>query len=164
MLHGTAASLKGKPGMSYDDYIDLVENRYFGNVCRGDFDAILDCFTEDCRVLIYHGDKQPRHFSRDGSHGEPLRNFYEHLFGNFHPAFDDFRHYIDVPAKRCASTFLVTLEPRSGSAYAPHGTQQLNNCNFFDIRDDRVENMIIYYANPRAASAATPTGYPGSGG
>ena len=149
--------------MDYKDYVDVVENRYFGNVARMQFPAVLDCFTEDATVLIYHGDNQPRRFSRDGKNGDVLISFFEHLTGNFTARFENFVHYIDPQANRCASRFLVTLDPLSESDYFAEGQQKLNNCNFFDFRGDLIEHMIIYYSNSRAKSQATPTGYPKQG-
>ena len=146
--------------MQYDQYVDIVENRYFGNVKKADFGAVLDCFTDDATVLIYHGDNQPRHFSRDGSKGDVLVSFFEHLNGNFEPNFENFVHYVDPTANRCASRFLVTLTPKADSDYFAQGQQLLNNCNFFDFRGELIEFMMIYYSNSRAQSQATPTGYP----
>jgi len=146
--------------MQYQDFVDTVETRYFGNVSRGAIAAVLACFTADARVVIYHGDRPPRRFRRDGHGEEDLAAFYRHLWENYRPGFDRFRHYVDVPAGRCASTFRVTLEPRAGSPYADHGVQQLDNCNFFDFRGELLERMIIYYANPRAGASGAPTGYP----
>ena len=146
--------------MEYNDYVDVVENRYFGNVAKANFQDVLACFTDDAKVLIYHGDNQPRHFSRDGKHGDVLISFFEHLTGNFSARFENFIHYIDPQVNRCASRFLVTLDPKPDSNYFSQGQQQLNNCNFFDFRGDLIEYMIIYYSNSRAQSQTTPTGYP----
>lgn len=146
--------------MEYNEYVDIVENRYFGNVAKMQFSAVLDCFTDDATVLIYHGDNEPRRFSRDGKNGDVLISFFDHLTGNFSARFENFVHYVDPAANRCASRFLVTLEPKEESDYFPQGQQQLNNCNFFDFRDHLIEHMIIYYSNSRAQSQATPTGYP----
>lgn len=149
--------------MEYNEYVDIVENRYFGNVAGMRFSAVLDCFTEDATVLIYHGDNQPRHFSRDGKQGDVLINFFEHLTGNFTARFENFVHYIDPQVNRCASRFLVTLDPLADSDYFSNGQQQLNNCNFFDFRGGLIEHMIVYYSNSRAQSETTPTGYPKEG-
>ena len=149
--------------VEYKEYADIVENRYFGNVAGMNFSAVLECFTEDATVMIYHGDNPPRHFSRDGKHGDILINFFEHLTGNFTARFENFVHYIDPQANRCASRFLVTLDPLPESDYFSNGQQQLNNCNFFDFRGGLIEHMIVYYSNSRAQSEATPTGYPKEG-
>ncbi|MEM7468609.1 MAG: hypothetical protein AAF387_17200 [Pseudomonadota bacterium] len=146
--------------MDYAEYADIVESRYFGNVAKAESDAVLSCFTSDAKVLIYHGDKEPRHFSRDGRSGGVLLNFFQHLTENFNASFDNFVHYIDPSANRCASRFLVTLNPRQDSPYFAEGVQQLNNCKFFDFRGDLIEYMIIYYASSRAKSDDTPTAYP----
>ncbi len=42
--------------MRRQDYIELVENQYFGNVSAGDIDAVCACFTADSTITILHGD------------------------------------------------------------------------------------------------------------
>jgi hypothetical protein len=146
------------------NYISLVEERYFGSVSRKDIAAVLDCFTSAATVRIYHGDAEPRRFQRDGADGDhsPLEDFYQHLCRNYDPSFSEFTHYVDTEAGRCACTFLVTLVPCEGSAYAESGTQRLRNCNFFTYEADLITDMTIYYANPSAAAGGPvrPTGYP----
>ena len=137
---------------SHDYYVKLVEEDYFGSVTRQDKAAILDCFTEDARVTIYHGDNEPRRFAGKSSAGDsPLGSFFDHLLGNYDPAFEDFTHYVDVANDRCAAHFRVRLTPKADSPY-------------LDVRcrDGKIDDMILYYANPSAANAggAMPTGFP----
>ena len=73
--------------MTRDDYVDLVERRYFGNVTHGDIPAVVACFTGDALVTIYHGDAAPRLFKAQAGAGEtPLPRFFEHLLANYDPA------------------------------------------------------------------------------
>lgn len=149
-----------------DDYIQLVEQTYFGNVAQANIDAVLDCFTEDCLITIRHGDNPLRIFRKNPTNNEaPLREFYAHLCGNFEAWFGDFSHYIDADAGQCASTFTVKLTPRQDSDYLPAGKQTLNNCNFFSYQDGKIKDMTIYYSNTEAhaldnTSTPRPTGYP----
>ena len=53
--------------MTRDDYVDLVERRYFGNVTQADIPAVVACFTDDALVTIYHGDAAPRLFKAQPS-------------------------------------------------------------------------------------------------
>ncbi len=149
--------------MTRDECIKLVEDAYFGNVMKGDIDAILACFTEDARVRIRHGDAEERRFAFESS-GEGLsaREFYGHLCSNFSCRFGGFKHFIDLDENRSAATFIVTLKPKSDSEYFTEGTQTLHNCNFFEYRDGKIADMIIYYSNPQAGAAGSlaPTGYP----
>jgi ketosteroid isomerase-like protein len=143
-----------------DAYVELVEEHYFGNVSRGDIEAVVRCFRPDAQVVIYHGDAAPRRY-RVGATGpgEPIRDWYRHLVGSFEPRFTEFEHYVDVAAERVASTFLVTLTPRARAAAPEHGVQRLRNCNFFRCANGKIASMIVYYANPLAPGSA-PTGYP----
>lgn len=149
--------------MTRDETIDLVERRYFGSVTRGDLPAICACFTSDAVITILHGDNPPRVLKAQPAVDEPhISEFWSHLCENYDARFDQFDHFIDELAERCAATFSVTLTPRPSSSYFSRGALQLRNCNFFWLRGDRVAKMTVYYANPDTGGAATgkPTGYP----
>lgn len=149
--------------MTRDEIIRIVEKSYFGSVMKGDIDAIVACFGHGANVRIRHGDAAERQFVvGDASEGLSAREFYGHLCSNFECNFDHFKHFIDLDEERSAATFLVTLTPKPDSPYAPEGTQTLQNCNFFEFRDGKIADMIIYYSNPTAgiSGSATPTGYP----
>ena len=152
--------------MTRDDDVDLVEQRYFGNVAQADIPAVVACFTDNAQVRIYHGDAAPRLFKAEPAAGEtPLPRFFEHLLANYYPQFTEFVHYVDVANERCAATFLVTLTPKPDSAYRDAGVQHLRNCNFFRCRYGLIHEMTIYYSNPGTAPAADahgprPTGFP----
>ncbi len=148
------------------DYVQLIEQTYFGNVVQANIDAVLDCFTDDCLITIRHGDNPLRIFRKNPARNEtPLREFYVHLCGNFEAWFGDFIHYIDIDAGLCACTFTVKLKPKQDSAYLPAGIQTLHNCNFFSYRHGKIKEMTIYYSNTEAGAAgntssSAPTGYP----
>ncbi len=145
--------------------IDLVEDRYFGNVTREDVDAVSACFTDDAEIVIRHGDAPTRVMKATPAPGETdMRDFWRHLNANYDARFDGFEHFIDVEAQRCAATFTVTLAPKAGSAYAARGTLTLLNCNFFWLENGRIARMMVYYANPDTGGpvAGKPTGYPQS--
>ena len=148
---------------SRDYYVNLVENESFGSVNREDIAAALHCFTPDAHVTIYHGDAAARRFAVTPGRGEsPLRDFYDHLLANYVARFSGFHHYVDPPSECCAAHFDVELSPKPDSAYLGAGTRHLNNCNFFQCRDGKIHDMIIYYADPGADPAA-PTGFPKAG-
>jgi hypothetical protein len=143
--------------------IDLVENGYFGNVSRERLQAVLDCFTDDAVILIRHGDHPTRVMKGRPGPGEThISEFWKHLNLNYAARFEDFEHFVDVEAARCAATFRVTLAPKPGSAYADRGTLTLYNCNFFWLENGRIARMIVYYANPDTGGPMEdkPTGYP----
>lgn len=151
--------------LTRDELIDLVEDRYFGNVTREDVEAVAACFTADAEIIIRHGDAPTRLMKATPGPAETdMREFWRHLNANYHATFERFEHVVDVDAQRCAATFVVTLAPRSGSAYAARGTLTLQNCNFFWLENGRIARMMVYYANPDTGgpSAGKPTGYPQS--
>jgi len=146
-----------------DACIELIEDRYFGGVMRADLAGVRDCFTNDARVVIRHGDLPPRQFAVAPAVDESnLLAFYEHICGNYECWFGEFRHYVDVEQQRAASTFKVRLTPRPEGAFSAWPIQELVNCNFFDFDDGRIAKMIIYYSNPGATRTGepNPTGYP----
>jgi ketosteroid isomerase-like protein len=60
--------------------IDLVENRYFGNVTREDVDAVAACFTDDAEIVIRHGDAPTRVMKASPAPGETdMRDFWRHV-------------------------------------------------------------------------------------
>ncbi len=141
--------------------VRFVEQQYFGNVRDGKLDAVMACFAAGAKVIIRHGDNPERVYVA-GATGEysELREFYQHLCGNYAPWFGDFQHFIDVAQQRSACYFTVRLIPKAGGPYALAGTQELHNCNFFEYRDGLITHMIIYYANSTAGGRDRPTGYP----
>ena len=152
--------------MDRESCITLIEQTYFGNVQSGNIDAVMGCFAPGAEVIIRHGDNPERLFTVQPSAGETaLREFYEHLCGNYEAWFGNFVHTIDTGEQRAASHFTVHLTPKPDGLYTDAGTQILRNCNFFTFRENLISHMIIYYANSKAGIAAAglsaaPTGYP----
>jgi hypothetical protein len=143
--------------------IDLVERRYFGSVTRGDVAATGACFTADAVITILHGDNPPRILQAAPDANEAhISEFWRHLCANYDARFDQFEHFIDESAARCAATFAVTLTPKPLSPHYSRGVLRLRNCNFFWLRNDLIEAMTVYYANPDTGGDALgkPTGYP----
>jgi hypothetical protein len=153
-----------KPNRAH--YIKLVEHNYFGNVAAADIAAVLQCFTPDAEITIYHGDNPIRFFYGQPKGDQlPLRAFWDHLCANYVGHFGQFTHIVDEANECCAATFIVTLTPKPNSAYLATGTLTLNNCNYFWCRDGKIARMTIYYANPTlgakmGAASVGPTGFP----
>lgn len=147
-------------------YLKLVEQDYFGGVMAEHPEAVVSCFTADAEITIYHGDNPVQRFYAAPAAGQAhMRDFWAHLWVNYHVHFGQFRHVIDAEAECCASTFVATLTPKPRSAYLATGTLTLNNCNFFWCRGGKIDRMIIYYANPTLGArlgmmTQTPTGFP----
>ncbi len=130
--------------MQYLDYVQLVEERYFGNVSRDEQGAVLACFTHDAEIQIRHGDNPVRILRGQPLAGDShLSEFWRYLNGNYRASFSNFEHFVDVAAHRCAATFVVTLAPKPGSVHAAEGIQVLQNCNFFWLRDSLIERMVV---------------------
>ena len=150
-------------------YVEFIEQRYFGTVAKSELEEIMNCFTDDARVIIRHGDNPERRFAINPQPTESeLLSFYKHLCGNYDSWFGDYHHYIDLEKASAASRFVVQLTPKPKGIYADAAPQELSNCNFFEFRAGRISDMIIYYANPDTQlthvqfSSDKPTGYPPS--
>jgi len=147
-------------------YVEFIEQRYFGSVAESKFDEILNCFNDDAQVVIRHGDNPERRFALYPQAQESdLLSFYQHLCNNYECWFGNYRHYIDLEEDSAASRFTVRLTPHPSGVYASFPAQELHNCNFFEFRDDRISDMIIYYANAGGQTSNVgltnnPTGYP----
>jgi hypothetical protein len=148
------------------DYLELVETRYFASVMREDFPALLDCFSSDGHITIYHGDNPVQDFYRAPQPGKnDFSVFYGHLWTNYHVHFAQFRHVIDAEQNCASSIFLPTLTPKTASNSNDAKKLHLNNCNFFWFENGLIAEMIIYYANPTLGakmgiSTQTPTAFP----
>jgi ketosteroid isomerase-like protein len=152
--------------LSRADYVRLIRKKYFAGVERHDYQAVVDCFTPDARVTIYHGDNPvQRFFKRPGKGQTSFRVFYGHLFENYDVRFTKLHYVIDLDQATAAATFVPRLKPKRGSSYRQTGNLQLNNCNFFWYRGDKIADMIIYYANPELGkklgiATRMPTAFP----
>ena len=152
--------------MDREPCLTFIEQTYFGNVQTGNIDAVIECFTEQAKVVIRHGDNPQKLFSMRPSENEtPLPDFYQHLCSNYAAWFGDFQHFVDSEAARAASHFTVRLSPYPDGLYADAGPQELLNGNFFEFDNGLISHMIIYYANPQTTHVSglqheSPTGYP----
>jgi ketosteroid isomerase-like protein len=137
--------------LSRDDYIELVEQDYFGNVADPDLEAVLACFTDDARAAVYHGDDPVQIYARRPRAGEsPLEAYFEYVFATFDVEYEGFEHWVDVEQERCACTFVVYLTGKPGTELARAGRGKYQNANFFQCRGGKFAEVVIYYANPPA--------------
>lgn len=120
-----------------EEYIDIVENRYFANVDRKDLGGVLDCFHPDAVFTIQSAFST--HEGRDGG----IKKMFENLFQKYSEILhEDFQHIIDVEGERCASQFSV----ENTSTY--DGTEtHLSNCNFFYFEEVRFKRVYVYMSD-----------------
>lgn len=149
----------------YAYYLELMRDRYFPAVMTGDYARIESCFTGDAHILIYNGDNAIQRFDRNPANGlRPFTEFYGHLFDNYSSIFDNFTWVCDEKAHTGAAIFTPHLTPLPGSYTEPYGELHLNNANFFWFKNNLIEKMVIYYANPnRNAAYDGPTPFPRDG-
>ena len=101
----------------------LVEH-YFAAVDRMDLAGTLACFDADATVTIATFDLVYR--GRD----DAIRGMYERLFARYASVWHgDFDHVADPPG-RIASQFTVR--------------NVKHNCNFFQVRGERIRTMAVY--------------------
>ena len=118
-----------------EDYIEMVENRYFANVDLRDLDAVLDCFHHDAVFVIQSA------FSTHKGRDTGIRGMFERLFENYSPKIlhKDFRHVVDVSKECCASQFSVE------NISACDGTKTvMSNCNFFYFDAGKLKSVYVY--------------------
>lgn len=125
------------PGLSEPDLIARVEH-YFAAVDRMDLPATLACFTDDARVTIATFD------TVYGGRETEIRGMFTRLFARYasvwHGGFD---HVVQAPA-RIASRFTVRNLSHQAQATVKH------NCNFFRLREDRFDEMVVYMSGDNA--------------
>ena len=152
--------------LTREDYVRLMRDDYFGGVMRSDRSAVWNCFTDDAKVTIYHGDNPVNVFYKNArADQQSFDVFYGHLWTNYHVHFGNFHFVVDREQATAAATFIPTLEPKPESGYLQTGRLTLNNCNFFWFRGRAIADMIIYYANPTLGAklgiaSKMPTAFP----
>ena len=133
--------------LSRDEYIEIVEHRYFGNMAAARPERILALLSDDVVLTGFTGSAPPRVVRRRPGPGEEsFDHFLTALHVDFTLAYSQFVHFVDVPAQRCACTF--RLEIRARDTASPAGTRVLRNCNFFQFRDDLIHAVIAYFSMP----------------
>ena len=119
----------------HEFYVDVVENRYFGNVDRKDMDAVLDCFAEDAVFTIQSA------FTVHEGRDTGIRQMFENLFATYEPKIvhRDFEHVVDVENNRCSAKFEVELAEKDGKE------TNLSNCNFFFFDENgKFERVFVW--------------------
>jgi hypothetical protein len=132
------------------DYVRLIEKKYLASVMKDDYATIRDCFTEDARATIYHGDNPVQVFFKNPKgRQQSFDTFYGHLFANYTTNFGTIHTVVDADTGTAATTYFGhRLTVKKGSPYKSSGNMRLNNANFFWFRRGKIADMIIYYANP----------------
>lgn len=117
-----------------EDYVHLVERRYFANVDRKNLEGVLDCFHPDAVFTIQSA------FSTHQGRDTGIRKMFEDLFERYSKIVHrDFRHVIDVEGGCCASRFEVENVSASDGAET-----HLSNCNFFYLEGNRFKRVYVY--------------------
>jgi len=120
--------------MTREDYINIVENRYFANVDRKNLQGVLGCFHPDAVFTIQSA------FSIHEGRDAGIRKMFENLFEKYSKVLhEDFRHVVDVEGSCCATRFSVeNVSAEDGSE------MHLSNCNFFYLEGDRFKRVYVY--------------------
>jgi ketosteroid isomerase-like protein len=117
-----------------EEYIGIVEKRYFANVDRKNLQGVLDCFHPEAVFTIQSA------FSTHEGRDTGIKRMFENLFEGYSRILHrDFRHVVDVEGECCASQFGVE------NVSARDGTEtRLSNCNFFYFEGDRFKQVYVY--------------------
>lgn len=122
---------------SREYYVDMVENRYFGNVDAKNLEGVLDCFREDAVFTIQS--TFTTHKGRDVG----IKQMFENLFETYSPKIvhRDFDHIVDTGSGCCSSRFKVELVDEEGAEL------NYSNCNFFYLDEDgRFERVFVWFS------------------
>ena len=122
---------------SREYYVDMVENRYFGNVDAKSLDGVLDCFRGDAVFTIQSA--FTTHEGRDAG----IRQMFENLFETYSPKIvhRDFDHIVDAGSGCCSSRFEVELVDGEGREFS------YSNCNFFYLDEDgKFERVYVWFS------------------
>jgi len=132
---------------SPEQYIDIVEHQYFGNMAAARPGQILALLSDDVVLTGFSGSDPPRVVRRRPGPGEEsFDHFLTALHVDFTLAYSQFVHFVDVPAQRCACTFRLELRARDPAS--PAGTRVLRNSNFFQFRDGLIHAVVAYFSLP----------------
>jgi len=132
-------------------YIDIVENRYFGNMALGRPESILPLLSPDAVLTGFFGTNAPRVVKHVAGPGEEtFVHFLSALKADFTLHYSDFTHFVDVDCERCACTFRLEVIPRDPNSAV--GIRRLRNCNFFQFQRGLISVVTAYFAAPPALS------------
>jgi hypothetical protein len=131
--------------MSRQDYVELIEDRYFGNMSQGRPEASVALFAPDA-VLTARFPGLParvaRHEPRVGE--ETLTAFFSVVLQSFRVGYRDFWHTVDVPGQRVCSLYTLRLETVNQEAGGGDGPiRELRNVNFFQFDDGRLREVLV---------------------
>jgi len=124
--------------LSRAQLVDLVENRYFGNVDAKRLEPALACFRPDATLGI-----QTAGVFHTGE--AAIRRMFTDFFAATQTIYHgDYSHIVDVETQSIASQFVAR------NTYADGRTAEMRNCNFFVLRDGKFQRVAIYMsgANP----------------
>ena len=99
--------------MTRQDYVDVVEDVYFGGMARGDVSPILALFVPDATITTFYADHPARRMRFEPGEGEePLDRFFTQAIDTFSVSYTDFEHVVDVEAQRIWSIYTLHIAPK----------------------------------------------------
>ena len=132
---------------SREQYVNLIEKSYFGNMAAGQPQLIMPLLAADAVLTGFFGANAPRRVSHDGLAGkESFLAFLSALQTDFELRYSSFFHIVDVDLERSACTFRLEIAPREVKSSI--GIRTLRNCNFFQFQDGLIKAVTAYFANP----------------
>ena len=132
---------------SREQYVNLIENGYFGNMAAGQPQLIMPLLAEDAVLTGLFGANHPRRVSHDGRPGtESFLAFLSALQADFELRYSNFFHIVDVDLERSACTFRLEIIARDVNSNI--GIRTLQNCNFFQFKDGLIRAVTAYFASP----------------
>lgn len=138
--------------MTRDEYIELIEQRYFGNLTICQPKRSVELFAPDGVLTARFpgvAERVARH--QPGPGEETLVHFFSAVLEIFRVSYRDFWHSIDEGAQRASCTYTLRLDPLDTTAEG----RELRNANFFQFRDGLIEQVLVVGV---ASAATSPLG------
>ena len=128
--------------MNRDDYIGLVEGRYFANMAAGRPAQSVAMFSSDGVVTARAPGRPARIARRRPAAGEEsLDHFFSAILKTYTVSYRDFWHSVDPDAERSCAVYTIRLEPKDPSAELP--VRELRNANFFQFTGGQIDQVLV---------------------
>ncbi|MBC6428167.1 MAG: nuclear transport factor 2 family protein [Cellvibrionales bacterium] len=124
-----------EPTLSREELVELATQRYFANVDKKNFDAVMDCFNDTALFTV-----QTAFTVHAGEEG------IGRMFRDFFATYDSIRHHdfvctVDAKHGRITARFLAELVDTNGQK------TQFENTNFWRVRNGKFEEVYVYMNN-----------------
>jgi hypothetical protein len=128
--------------LTREQYIALIEDRYFANMAAGEPLRSVAMFSAAGVVTARTPGRPPRIARREPAPGEEsLDHFFSAILETYSVSYADFWHSVDPAAERVCTAYTITLTPTDPSARPP--ARELRNANFFQFAGADIDAVLV---------------------